>query len=50
MRIPAVMLRDYPAPANFQSLTEAELIPVRNAIVKFSAELGGEIAQALNPK
>jgi hypothetical protein len=50
MRMPAIPLGNYPAPANFEQITEAELLPVRDAILKFSEQMAAEIAKALNPK
>jgi hypothetical protein len=50
MRMPAIPLATYPVPANFEQLTETELLPVRDAILKFSDHMGTEIAKALNPK
>jgi hypothetical protein len=50
MRMPAIPLGNYPTPANFEQITEAELLPVRDAILKFSEQMAAEIAKALNPK
>lgn len=50
MRIPAIPLGNFAAPANFEQITEAELVPVRDAILKFSDRMAAEIAVALNPK
>lgn len=49
MRIPAVPLGNYPKPVNFDNITEAEFGPVRDAIVRFTEQLGTEIAKRLNP-
>ena len=50
MRMPAIALGNYPAPRNFEQITEAEFLPVREAILKFSEQMAAEIAKALNPK
>ncbi|SRR5712692_6100852 len=43
-------LTNFPAPANFEQITEAEFLPVRDVILKFSEQMAVEIAKALNPK
>ena len=50
MRIPAIPLANYPAPANFQELREHELFSVRDAILRFSEQMATEIVKALNPR
>ena len=50
LRMPAVALPRHPAPADFEQITEAELLPVRDAVLKFSDKMAEEIAKTLNPK
>lgn len=50
LRIPATPLLAYKDPATFDNLTEPELSPVRDAIVRFSESAVAEILKILNTK
>jgi hypothetical protein len=50
LKMPVVPMDSYPAPAKFDSLTEAELAPARGAVLSFTQQIGAEVARAMNPK
>lgn len=49
MRIPAVSIKDYPEPADFENITKEEWIPVRNNIISFTKKMASQIASDLRP-
>lgn len=49
MSQPVVPLKDFADPKDFKQLTEADLRPVRDAILKFSEQMSREITKQLKP-
>jgi len=47
LRMPRVRLRDFPSPANLQDISEAEFLPVHDAVVRFVETVAAEAAETL---
>ncbi len=50
LRMPATPLQKFKDPANFEKLTEAELLPVRDAVLRFTEMASARAVKTLNVK
>lgn len=50
LRMPAIPLQKFKEPANFENLTEAEFLPVRDAVLQFTEKASAQALKTLNTK